>query len=105
MRLYLAGKMTGVPLYNFPEFKRYAAELRADGCEVLSPAERDMQMGFDPSRTVEEQGFDMRAAWRSNLEMLLSCDGVAVIPGYETSAGTLEELKIARLLGLEVRFL
>lgn len=105
MKVYLAGKMTGLPLYNFPLFKRYAAELRVDGHEVLSPAERDLAMGFDPTRTVEEQGFDLKAAWRSNIEMLLRADGIAVIPGYETSDGTLDELKIARRLGLKVLFL
>ena len=41
VRVYIAGPMTGIPQYNFPEFDRVATLLRAMGYDVVSPAELD----------------------------------------------------------------
>lgn len=102
MKIYLAGPMRGLPLYNFPAFESHAAALRASGHEVFSPAERDIALGFDPSRSIEEQGFDLTMAWRWNLEAILACEAIALMPGHEQSQGaTLERLN-AEALGLQV---
>ena len=39
MRWYLAGAMSGLPEDNYPAFRRVAVKLRAEGHEVLNPAE------------------------------------------------------------------
>lgn len=41
MRWYVSGPMTGLPLLNFPAFHAAAAKLRAQGHEVINPAEMD----------------------------------------------------------------
>lgn len=100
MKVYLAGPMRGYPLYNFPAFGVAAAALRAIGHEVFSPAERDLAMGFDPERSIEEQGFDLRKAWRWNLEALLACEAIALMKGHEHSEGAKLERANAKALGL-----
>lgn len=39
MRVYLSGPMSGIADNNFPAFHEHAAQLRAQGFYVVSPAE------------------------------------------------------------------
>lgn len=41
MKWYLAGRMTGIPQFNYPRFIEVAERLRKDGYDILSPAELD----------------------------------------------------------------
>lgn len=38
---YLAGKMSGIPQFNFPKFDRVADALRAAGMIIITPSELD----------------------------------------------------------------
>lgn len=40
-RAYLANRMTGVPQFNYPWFDEAARDLRAQGHDIVSPAELD----------------------------------------------------------------
>lgn len=73
--------MTGLPEFNKPAF--FAAEdaLRAAGFDVINPA---------------RNGLPDSAEWhehmRADIKMLMDCDGVALLPGWERSNGArLEE--------------
>lgn len=95
MRLYLAGPMTGYPDYNYPAFHRAADRLRADGHDVVSPAELD-----DPSHTPGDWTWD--AYLRRDLAHLLDCGAVAVLPGWRASKGATLETQVAAALGMPV---
>lgn len=99
MRIYLAGPMRGYPRHNFPAFLAAAAHLREAGYEVVSPAEHDLDLGFDPELSVEEQGFDLAAAFTWDIQQVLACEAIVLLPGYENSTGAMIELNVARMCG------
>lgn len=84
MRLYLSGPMSNLPDLNFPAFHAAAADLRAAGYEVASPAE----LPPDPDKTWED--------WlRDDLHLMLDCGGVAKLPGWHYSRGAQLEVHVA----------
>lgn len=113
MKLYLGGPMRGIPEFNFPNFRRAAAELRAQGHEVFSPAERDDRVfGQDISRynstgdlelAEKTYGFDLREALLDNLTFICKeAEGIALLPGWRNSNGALAEYATALALDLSV---
>jgi hypothetical protein len=108
VKLYLAGPMRGIPEFNHPEFFKVAALLRAAGYEVYSPAERNYNAGHDfAGRDGNEDlgsiGFSLRDALGSDLAWITAeAGGLALLPGWETSAGARAEVAVAHALGLPV---
>jgi hypothetical protein len=116
MRVYLAGKMRNAPHFNFPQFHKYAKQLRAAGHEVFSPAEHDIaRHGKDISKgnktgsneqAEKEHRFDLRTALGEDLAWICAeAEAVALIPGWETSKGVAAEKATAEALGLEIIYL
>jgi hypothetical protein len=93
IRVYLAGPMTGLPEFNFPAFNRAAASLRASGYFVINPVEIDS---------------DTTGKWedymRKDIPQLLTCDQIALLPGWENSRGAKLEKHIADQLGMRPIF-
>src|SRR3990167_7641557 len=92
--MYIAGGMTGYPELNFPAFHREAAYFREQGHEVINPVE----VNPDPT-----------AKWVDCMKMdipaLLTCDTIAMMPGWERSKGASLEHYIAQALGMKVVYL
>ena len=92
MTTYIAGPMSGLPDFNYPAFNAAAAQLRAEGVQVINPAESD---GGSTGKPWE---FYMRLALRG----LLECDAIVLLPGWEESRGARIERRLAQDLGMTV---
>jgi hypothetical protein len=73
----------------------------------VSPAEHDRETGLDVTGTtgresLEELGFDLRAALLWDLQQVAACDGLVLLTGWETSSGVRAELALAAALGMWV---
>lgn len=88
-RVYIAGPMTGIPELNFPAFHRAASSLRESGYTVINPAE----INPDPNAKWE-------ACMREDIAQLVTCDAIALLPGWQKSRGASLEQHIAKQLGL-----
>lgn len=90
-KIYLSGPMTGLPDLNFPAFNAAASALRAKGLHVINPAE------INP-----EGEKTWHACMRADIKALCDCDEIALLPGWENSAGAHVELNLAHRLGMRV---
>jgi hypothetical protein len=89
VRVYLAGPMTGHKDSNYPAFDRAAASLRASGYHVENPAEN------------APPACNSWAGWmRKALAQLVTCDQIALLPGWEKSRGATIEARLAADLGM-----
>lgn len=89
IKIYLAGPMTGIPDLNFPEFNRVTAALRAAGHTVINPVE----INNDPNAKWED-------CMRADIRELVTCDAIALLPGWQASRGAKLEFKIATALAM-----
>lgn len=90
--VYLSGPMSGIADNNFPAFNDWASKLRAQGYDVVSPAE------------IQEAG-SWELCLRADLRELCTCDAIALMPGWENSKGANLELHVAHRLGMAVMHL
>ena len=88
--LYVSGPMSGLPDCNYPEFNRVAALLEDAGYTAVNPA-------------TNNTGASYRAILRGDIEMLLDCEGIALLPGWENSRGAELETHIGRVLQMDIR--
>lgn len=93
-RAYLSGPMTGLPDLNFPAFHSAAAQLRAQGIEVVSPAE----INQDPDTPWHQ-------CMRIDIRALCDCDTIVLLPGWEKSNGAHLELHIAHRIGMSIEYM
>jgi len=91
VKVYIAGPMTGIKDHNYPAFHAAATQLRAEGYDVVNPAEQPYGMG----KTWE---FYMRLG----LQGLLQCDEILMLPGWRNSKGAVLERQVAETLGMTV---
>lgn len=93
-KVYIAGPMTGYEEHNFPEFRLHAKHLRNYGYDVVSPEE------------LESMETGPRKSWEyyltRDLKALLTCDCIAVLPGWEKSRGASLEVYVGWRLGFEI---
>ena len=91
IRVYISAPMTGLPDLNRPAMNAEAARLRSMGFDVVNPAELDIPAG---------SSWDV--CMRADIAALVTCQGVALLPGHEGSRGVALERHIAEQLGMPV---
>jgi len=108
MKLYLGGKMVGVPGLGFEEFDIVAAQLRARGHTVFNPAEFDRKAGYEPGP--RERGtyentpeFNRTKALLADVTWILTeSEGMVVLENWPTSPGTRLEIAAHQAIFLPV---
>ena len=92
-RVYLAGPMTGISELNFPAFNQEAERLRAEGLQVLNPADHGIVDGADWADYL-----------RHDISGLASCERIHLLRGWTKSKGACLEMTIAKALGMTVTY-
>lgn len=87
-KVYVAGPMSGYPEKNYPAFHSAAAKLRAQGHDVVSPAE------------ICDESVCYREAMQRDIVGLLECDHIYLLDGWEKSKGATLEHHIATVLDI-----
>jgi len=93
--LYIAGPMTGLPEFNYPAFFEAEQRLWKYGFLTLNPARQSKDDDADSRGWVDYM--------RLGITDVLAADGIAVLPGWETSRGARLEVHVAVELRLPVR--
>lgn len=82
--------MSGLPEFNFPAFNAEAARLRALGYDVVNPAEIE-----------HKNNANWHDCLRRDIVELLTCDTIALLPGWGASRGA--KLEHAVAIGLDMQ--
>lgn len=93
MRIYVSGPISDMPEFNAPAFDKAALQLRGAGFDVVNPSELD---DGEHHQTWEHY-------MKRDIALLVYCDRVDVLPGWEHSRGATLECLIATMLELPVQ--
>lgn len=100
--IYIAGPMTGYPRYNFDAFDEARNDLERDW-EVISPADMDRDLGFDPDKSEVTPEF-LREAMRRDIGAIMHVDALYALAGWEKSKGASAEVALAKWRGIPVHY-
>lgn len=89
VKVYVAGPMTGLPELNRPAFFAAEAHLMSLGAQVMNPA-------------ILPNGWSHEAYMRIAIPMLMECEAVAFLPGWQQSSGARREFTRAQAFGLDL---
>ena len=89
VKVYIAGPMSGLAMLNRPAFFAAEAYLHGQGAWVMNPA-------------VLPDGWDHDAYMRIAIPMLMECEAVAFLPGWQQSQGARQEFTRAHAFGLDL---
>lgn len=109
---YIAGPMSGIPRFNIPAFDEAAANLRAAGFNIVSPAELDdpitREMAYNsPDGSTLQAKHPNGESWGDFLarDVKIVADkvqGIIALPGWAVSRGARLEMMVALLCGHEL---
>ena len=110
--VYIAGPMRGHKWYNFAAFDAARDLLLSKGYNAVSPADMERENGFDPTKlpedtdwTTMDSGTDLACVIKRDIEALLDCEAIYLLPGWKESKGAASEAAVACWAGLPVIYL
>lgn len=100
MRVYISGKMRGVPDYNRWKFAYWASRLKEDGFKSVNP----MEIGdsIAAPEEIEARPELVKKVLEADIAALRMCDAIFMLRGWETSEGARKELGVALEMGIPV---
>lgn len=87
MKVYISGPMTGIKDFNYPAFEEAEKIVSATGHEPISPHRAPKLKNWEEYM-------------RYDIKLLVDCQAIALLPGWENSKGAKLEVHIAEKLGL-----
>jgi hypothetical protein len=93
VKVYLAGKMTGIPDLNRPAFAKAADKLRIQGHAVFNPAAANLE------------GMPLGKIMAYVLMRVCESEAIALLPGWWRSGGARIEWMLAKYLKLKIIYL
>lgn len=89
--VYLAGPMTGIEDNNLPKFFMMEHVIKQTGCRVENPARHD-------------QSLEYKILIRRGLKLLLDCDAIVMMKGWEHSVGANLEHQLAFMMHMVIHY-
>ena len=103
MKVYLAGPMRNVPLWNFPAFDAAQALLEEAGHQVFNPAQHDRDEGLNEHDYPElPDWFTLEKALQWDFAKIIEAGNICLLDGWEASSGAAKELRVAEDIGAKV---
>lgn len=97
-KVYVAGKLNAIAcdyIQNVHRMIKWARKIRATGFAVYVPA-IDLLEGLVDGHFQYEDYFNNSQPW------LMAADAVFLVPGWQSSKGTKEEIETAKMCGIPV---
>ena len=92
MKVYISGPISGLPLETvYNNFTNAEVRLLEQGYEVVNP----LNNGLPTNATWNEH-------MRADLKLLLDCDAIYILKGYQNSKGAMIEYDLARILHFDI---
>jgi nucleoside 2-deoxyribosyltransferase len=90
-KVYISGPITGMPRLNKRAFKAAAKTLSKQGMQSVNPHDN----GVPPAEAWEKH-------MRADIKLLMDCDAVVMLKGWENSRGARIEFRLADSLGIPI---
>lgn len=97
--LYLSGPISGHPDF-FETFDRYERQLRERDFTIFNPAKCINSKALQ--EFISDEKFTYRYCLHRDINFIFHCDGIVVMPGWETSKGARLEVYVAKSVGLPI---
>lgn len=101
MTIFISGPMSGHKDFNYPAFHKAAKLLRAQHQVPFSPAHHDIT-GEELTPPTADEAQSWEYYMRRSIRIMLGCEAVYMLHGWETSRGARFEHGLAYMLNMTI---